>query len=104
MFKSSLNHSNCWLIKKINYYLLSLKKIWGWFFLYLLKFYKKYFFIIDSWLYEKQVKYIHTIHLNNSFLWKIKNYFGPFNPYCLDYWIVGDRYFSLYFFKAFWFF
>ena len=94
IYKLSSGHSTKWLIRRLNFGINNWAKIS---FMYFTSSF------LSSWMYQKQCYYINRIHSRKSLLWKIKNYFGPFNPYFNDFWIFGDQFSSIYLLKFVWF-
>ena len=103
--KKSYGHSTSWFIRQTNYIIL--KWFYKWKYIFLLYNVKKFnvnklFFSLDHWIFNKQFHYINRNHSNKSLLWKIKTYFGPFNPYQRDFWVFGDNFSSIYLIKVLW--
>ncbi|AGY61449.1 reverse transcriptase (plastid) [Lotharella oceanica] len=103
--KKSYGHSTSWFIRQTNYILL--KWFHKWKDIILLNKIKKYhkndlLFSLDNWIFNKQFRYINRNHSKSSLLWKVKNYFGPFNPYQKDFWVFGDKFSSIYAIKILW--
>lgn len=103
--KKSYGHSTSWFIRQINYIILKWFYKWKYYFL-LNKLKKvnvnKIIFSLDTWIFNKQFHYINRNNSKKSLLWKIKTYFGPFNPYQKDFWVFGDTYSSIYLIKVLW--
>lgn len=106
IWKYSSGHSSKWIIRHINFIFIKWLKKWLTYSI-IIKKQRKFifhYFSFITWLSLKQCSYIIKIYSSKSLLWKIKNYFGSFNPYLLDFWIFGDKYSGSYIIKIIWFF
>lgn len=105
--KRSYGHSTNWFIRQINFIFLQWFNEWKNIFQ-RSKIKQDYlnhnFIFLDNWIFNKQFHYINRKHSNRSLLWKIQNYFGPFNPYKKNFWVFGDKFSSLYSIRIIWIF
>ena len=102
IYQKGSSYSISWLITRVNSIILKWFKSW---YNQINFYYKDCLWLIksiDHWLYKKQCCLINRVNDNKSLLWKIKHYFGNFNPYRSDFWVFGDFYSGFYLLKIIW--
>lgn len=104
IWKYSYGHSSNWVIRNINFLVFQWFIHWyKWINLFIISFRIFYFYnFLILWSYLKECYYINRNHTNKSLLWKIKTYFGPFNPYRNDFWVFGNKLSGVYILKLLW--
>nr|YP_009240344.1 reverse trascriptase/intron maturase [Gymnochlora stellata]BAU62478.1 reverse trascriptase/intron maturase [Gymnochlora stellata] len=99
IFLLSSRYTLQWVIKQINFCLYYWIKKWENIFFFDQSINLRLYENLERWLFEKQCRYINKYNIQRSLLWKIRYYFGPFDPYSQDFWRFGDCNSSTYLIK-----
>jgi len=64
---------------------------------------KRTFQTLDHWMFQKERRYARRSHPTKPWYWKIKRYWGKWNPHREDKWVFGDKHSGKYLLRFNWF-